>query len=54
MCLGGSSPPPPDYTAEKLKFGQDALADYQAQADTYNTGVDALYGNDNILPSVVV
>ena len=46
---GGSPPPPPDYSAEKAQIISDTLANYQQQADAYNSSVLAANNTLNSL-----
>ena len=40
MSKGGSTPAPPDYTAEKSQIRKDTEKKYGEQAEAYNTAVD--------------
>ena len=60
MSKGGSTPAPPDYTAEKSQIRKDTEKKYGEQAEAYNTAVDTfntalsgLQGQYNTLSSAL-
>ncbi len=41
MCGGGGGSSPPDYTQDRADLKNETLANYQSQADAYNTSMEA-------------